>query len=199
VLDWGCGEAAYRMPVRDVLGHRYVGVDAAAPAADVLADVHRLPFPSASFDHVITNAVLEHVAEPLLAVREVARVLRGGGVFSGSAAFLEPHHQHSYAHFTADGLVHVLTAAGLRVEGLWPQDGWLVFQSLADMPGPVSGPTRWMLRRLAAVERCLGGRRLHPREIATGRWLRRKTPAERDAELLALAGQIDFLAVKPAG
>jgi SAM-dependent methyltransferase len=181
-----------------VLGHRYVGVDAAGAGADVLADLHQLPFRSASFDHVITNAVLEHVADPLLALREVVRVLRRGGVFSGSAAFLEPHHHHSYFHPTADGLVHLLREAGLSVEGLWPQDGWLVFDSLAEMPGPVSSPTRWLLRRLGAIERRVGARRLHPREIGTGRWLRRKSPAERHAELLTLAGQIDFLAVKPA-
>jgi len=199
VLDWGCGGAAYRVPVRDVLGHRYVGVDVAGGGADVVGDVHRLPFRSASFDHCITNAVLEHVADPYLAVHEVARVLRPGGVFSGSAAFLEPHHHFSCFHPTADGVLLVLAAAGFRVDGLWPQEGWLVYESLAEMPGPVSGPARWLLRRLGAFERAVGARRLHPRAIGTGRWLRRKTPEERHAELLQLAGQLDFVAVKPSG
>jgi hypothetical protein len=129
----------------------------------------------------------------------VARVLKPGGLFSGSTAFLEPQHDHSYVHFTADGLAQVLVAAGLRVEGVWPQDGWLVFDSLANMPGPVSGLTRGLLRRIALFERWIGARWLHPREVAAGRWLRRKTPEHRRAELLALAGQIDFLATKPDG
>ncbi len=194
-LDWGCGAAEYRAPIT-ALGHRYLGLDAAGRAADVLADVHRLPFRAASFDHTITAAVLEHVANPLLALREVARVLRPGGVFSGSVAFLEPWHAHSHFHLAPDGLVHAIGAAGLRLDGLWPQEGWTVYDSLAAMPGPVSGPTRFVLRRLARLERLVRARRLHPRELFAGRWLRRRTRAELEVDLLTIAGQIDFLAVK---
>jgi len=197
VLDWGCGTGAYRPVVREVLGHRYVGVDAEGPGADVRCDVHRLPFRAGAFDHVITNAVLEHVSDPFAAAREVARVLKPGGVFSGSAAFLEPHHFHSHFHLTADGLVHVLTEGGFRVEGIWPQERWTVFDSLAEMPGPVSAPSRWVLRALAVFERGVRAWHLHPRERAAARWLSRKSPERRHAEMLALAGQIDFLAVKP--
>ena len=197
MLDWGCGTGAYRSVVRNVLGHRYVGVDAEGEAADVRADVHHLPFRAGAFDHVITNAVLEHVADPVGAVREVARVLRAGGLFSGSAAFLEPHHHHSYFHLTGDGVVRVLTEAGFSVEAIWPQEGWTVFDSLAEMPGPVSGPSRWVLRRVAAFERWARTRHLHPREIRDGRWLATKSPELRHAELLTLAGQIDFLARRP--
>jgi SAM-dependent methyltransferase len=197
VLDWGCGTGAYRLPIRDVLGHRYVGLDCEGGDADVLGDVHRLPFHAESFDHVITNSVLEHVANPFLAVREVARVLKRGGVFSGSAAFLEPHHVGSRFHLSADGIVCVLDAAGLAVEGLWPQEGWSVFDSLAGMPGPLSAPTRWVLGRLRMFERLFRPRHLHPRERGRGRWLRRKSPEDLRAELLAVAGQIDFAATKP--
>jgi SAM-dependent methyltransferase len=196
VLDWGCGRAAYRGPIRDVLGHRYVGVDVGGRDADVRADVHRLPFRDASFDHVVTNAVLEHVMDPVAAVREVARILRPGGVFSGSVAFLEPQHHGSHFHLTADGVAHVVDAAGLQLHAVWPQEQWLVYDSLASMPGPVSAPARWLLRRVAAIERGLRARRLHPRAIAAGGWLRRKNPAERHAELLVIAGQVDFLATK---
>jgi SAM-dependent methyltransferase len=196
VLDWGCGPAAYRDPVRR-LGHRYVGLDVAGTGADVRGDVHLLPFRAASFDHVITNAVLEHVADPVVAVREVARILRPGGSFTGSVAFLEPYHLHSHFHLAPDGVVHVLEAASFRVEGLWPQEGWLVYDSLAEMPGPVSGPTRWLLRRIATFERFIRGRRFHPRDLAARRWMRRRTDEEQREELLAVAGQIDFLAVKP--
>ena len=78
----------------------------------------------------------------------------------------------------------------------WPQETWLVYDSLAEMPGPVSGPTRWLLRRIGGFERFIRGRRWHPRELVSGRWLRRFTREERDAELLTIAGQIDFVAVK---
>ena len=84
VLDWGCGTAEYR-PLIEALGHRYVGVDGAGSGADVLVDVHSLPFAPDAFDHVITNAVLEHVANPFLAMREVARVLKRDGIRRGAS------------------------------------------------------------------------------------------------------------------
>ncbi len=195
MLDWGCGSAEYRPLVR-ALGHHYVGVDIVGSDADVRGDAHRLPFRGASFDHVITNAVLEHVTDPLGAVAEVSRVLRPGGVFSGSVAFLEPHHMDSHFHVSADGVVHLLRCAGFTADAIWPQERWLVFDSLAAMPGPVTGVTRAGLRLLARLERLLRTRHLHPRALTAGTWLRRRTPAERADELLAIAGQIDFVATR---
>ena len=197
VLDLGCGAAEYRAPVQR-LGHRYLGFDAEADGADVLGDAHRLPLRSASFDHVLTNAVLEHVANPVLAVREVARVLRPGGVFSGSVAFLEPHHAGSYFHMTADGVAYVLASAGFHIVALWPQERWMVFESLATMPGPLSGLSRRLLRVIASWERFVRARHLHPRALRQGRWLRRRRQEELWRELLTLTGQVDFHACRPA-
>jgi len=164
--------------------------------ADVLGDAHRLPFRSASFDHVVTNAVLEHVANPFVAVREIARVLRPGGVFSGSVAFLEPYHARSYFHLTADGVAHVLASAGFYVEALWPQERWMVYESLAAMPGPVSGLSRWLLRGIARWERFVRARHLHPRALRSGLWLHRRTQEELRPELLTITGQVDFRACR---
>ena len=54
---------------------------AGAPGADVhVGDVHALPFADAEFDVVHAHQVLQHVADPVRALREMARVVRPGGV-----------------------------------------------------------------------------------------------------------------------
>src|SRR3712207_1758805 len=45
-----------------------------------VADVYRLPFPDGSFDAAYANSLLQHLADPVAALREVHRVLRPGGV-----------------------------------------------------------------------------------------------------------------------
>jgi ubiquinone/menaquinone biosynthesis C-methylase UbiE len=97
LLDVGCGAAL----VADRLGGRdasYVGLDfgghhiteAAKKHADrndrlrtgfVRGNGEGLPFRDASFDVVVMTEVIEHLLRPELAVWEVARVLRPGGVY----------------------------------------------------------------------------------------------------------------------
>ncbi|MGC3955744.1 MAG: class I SAM-dependent methyltransferase [Propionicimonas sp.] len=43
-------------------------------------DIHRLSYPDASFDVVHAHQVLQHVADPVLALREMRRVTRPGGI-----------------------------------------------------------------------------------------------------------------------
>jgi len=44
------------------------------------ADVKALPFADGSFDGVFSNTILHHIPEPVVFVREAARVLQKGGV-----------------------------------------------------------------------------------------------------------------------
>ena len=53
----------------------------------VIGTGEELPFPDASFDLVVSLWTFEHVKEPLSVFREIARVLRPGGVF----AFVAPN------------------------------------------------------------------------------------------------------------
>ncbi len=50
-----------------------------------LADVGALPFPDGEFDLVVTFTGLHCFPDPRVAVAELARVLRSGGVVTGSA------------------------------------------------------------------------------------------------------------------
>lgn len=45
-----------------------------------VADIHALPFEDASFDVTHAHQVLQHVADPVQALREMARVTRPGGI-----------------------------------------------------------------------------------------------------------------------
>jgi SAM-dependent methyltransferase len=99
VLDVGCGPGTITIDLaaRVAPGH-VVGVDAsaeivaqasAAAAADragglhvrfEVADAYALPFPDDAFDVVHAHQVLQHLTDPVAALREMRRVARPGGI-----------------------------------------------------------------------------------------------------------------------
>ncbi|TWU27174.1 putative S-adenosylmethionine-dependent methyltransferase [Novipirellula galeiformis] len=149
VLDLGCGSRDHAAPVES-LNHRYVGVDYSNKAADFLADAHALPFKDGSFDCVLSYAVLEHLYNPFVAVSEVCRVLRPGGIYLGTVSLGEPFHQ-SFFHVTPWGFLSLIESAPeLKVDQLWSSMDTL--RSLSRM-GRYSRPVRWMLGMLHRFDR----------------------------------------------
>ena len=60
-----------------------------------IADASKLPFPSHSFDTIIMNDAMEHVAQPEAVLREVMRVLKKGGkVFINFPPYNHPFGAH---------------------------------------------------------------------------------------------------------
>jgi ubiquinone/menaquinone biosynthesis C-methylase UbiE len=111
VLDAGCGTGADVIALARRLppGGLGVGVDVSAEAIAraraqalaegvsarfVRADIGALPFPTASFDGVRADRVLQHAAELDVAVAELVRVTRPGGamVVSEATFKLPPGH-----------------------------------------------------------------------------------------------------------
>ncbi len=97
VLDVGCGPGSITVGLAESLVDADVaGVDlrpeaveqARALAAErgvanvrfEVGSIYALPFPDGSFDAAFAHAVLMHLQEPVVALREVQRVLRPGGV-----------------------------------------------------------------------------------------------------------------------
>jgi SAM-dependent methyltransferase len=117
MLDLGCGPRDQAVPAAHC-GLQYVGLDYSSPQADLLADAHAIPFRDGSFDVVLSYAVLEHLYHPFIAVQEVARVLKPGGLYIGTVSQGEPFHD-SYFHHTAWGFLTVLRPANMRAQRLW--------------------------------------------------------------------------------
>lgn len=72
-------EYALQRRLRLLPGLRYLSGDLDSALADVELDAMDLPFAEASFDFLICNHVLEHVADDRRAMAEIHRVLRPGG------------------------------------------------------------------------------------------------------------------------
>ena len=66
------------------------------PRPAVVFDAHDIPFEDDSFDGVIVQAVLEHVADPTRCVSEIARVLRPHGVIYAETPFMQQVHEGAY-------------------------------------------------------------------------------------------------------
>jgi len=111
VLEAGCGVGAQTVTLlRNSPEARFTAIDlsrdsleearraarkAGTGAVDFLvADVLALPYPEATFDHAFVCFVLEHLADPVKALRELRRVIRLGG----SLTIIEGDHGSAYFH-----------------------------------------------------------------------------------------------------
>lgn len=147
IIDVGCGV----QPHRRFLGPKvteHVGVDRVGAFAqpDLEGDALNLPVPDASFDAALSTQVLEHVPDPALALKEIARVLRPGGTLVLTCPGTWPHHEEPYDfyRYTRFGLEHLLTQAGFRVVELKAQGGtWATIGQMICLE-----VTRWPLRFL---------------------------------------------------
>jgi SAM-dependent methyltransferase len=142
LLDVGCGfgrhayEAAKRgarvvafdyaeaelKEVRNTFGAMATAgeVGDASLAGTVQGDATRLPFADATFDRVIASEVLEHVPDDDEALRELARVLRPGGVIAATVPAWHPEQvcwrlsDEYHAPFVPGGHVRIYRAGQLR-------------------------------------------------------------------------------------
>jgi ubiquinone/menaquinone biosynthesis C-methylase UbiE len=117
VLDLGCGTGLLLRELRR-RGRMVVGVDASEEmlgiakargerAELVLADADSLPFGNGVFDCFVSVTLLQNMPDPARTVRELARVLKKGGV--GIMTSLKHKHQ-------AEELRSWAERAGLEVE-----------------------------------------------------------------------------------
>ncbi|OBT82215.1 hypothetical protein VE02_09003 [Pseudogymnoascus sp. 03VT05] len=96
ILDVGCGPGSISIDLaRLTPGSHVTGIDVDDPLKEARAsaaaigvtnvefkvgDIHALDFPDASFDVVHAHQVLQHISDPVLALREMRRVAKPGGI-----------------------------------------------------------------------------------------------------------------------
>lgn len=132
VLEAGCGVGAQSMWLaRSSPGARIVAVDISEPSLAVAAesaraaglpnihfvrgDIFALPFAPASFDHVFVCFVLEHLPQPVEALRALRRMLRPGGTITaieGDHATACFHPDSAAGRSAIAALVEMQRAAG---------------------------------------------------------------------------------------
>src|SRR5262249_48111618 len=130
ILDAGAGECRFK----SLFAHtEYVGIDFAQgdPSWDytrltVIGRLEELPFPNASFDHVLSVVVLEHTPQPARVIEEFQRVLKPGGMVHLVVPHMWEEHQKPYDffRFTSSGIRYLLQTAGIRIGRIHPVGGF---------------------------------------------------------------------------
>jgi 2-polyprenyl-6-hydroxyphenyl methylase/3-demethylubiquinone-9 3-methyltransferase len=162
VLDVGNvgGEASPHARLRELVearGGRLYGVDADAEQArlargpgQVVGSALELPFAAGSFDAVYMGEVIEHVWTPMVALREIHRVLKPGGtlvvdtphvyafgrlvswVLRGTDSMGDPDHK---LLLTPAALSNLLERSGFEVDDMCTDAKWAIAsQSLPWVP-----------------------------------------------------------------
>lgn len=139
VLECGGGDRRTGHP--NYVNFEYMGWE----LANVLGDIHSLPFADNVFTAALSQAVFEHVERPFVAASELMRVVKPGGLIVTEVAFMQPLHAvpHHFFNMTLEG-----------VEALFPgctvlDSGWF---------GELSTTVDWMLRTTGVSDKVPPGR-----------------------------------------
>lgn len=106
---------------------------------DIVSDVSAIPVADASFDAVLCSEVLEHIPDPVKAVKEFARVLKPEGVLILTAPFSSLTHFAPYHYctgFSRYWYEHHLNSHGFTILEMQPNGNWFacVRQELCRVP-----------------------------------------------------------------
>jgi SAM-dependent methyltransferase len=134
VLDVGSSNSPYK---KYIYHTKYMRLDIDKDSnPDICCDLHKIQWQSNYFDVVIATEVLEHLYEPQVAVNEIHRVIKPGGICILSTRFIFPYHPSpaayqyyfgDYYRFTVDSLNYLfkefaeteIHPHGNRIQAIW--------------------------------------------------------------------------------
>lgn len=170
VLDVGAGTCPYR----NLLSHcvykthdfkQYTGEKLGGTAEyghiDYVSDVKSIPVPDGSFDIILCTEVLEHVPEPIEALREMARIVKPGGKIFITAPLGSGLHQlpfHFYGGYTPFWYQHFATEFGLEVTEITSNGGFfkLLSQEVSRSAGHIVDTLRLGKEDTAVIKQFFG-------------------------------------------
>jgi ubiquinone/menaquinone biosynthesis C-methylase UbiE len=123
MLDVGAGQAPYKHLFNHV---RYESADFEqvnkpyGKTTYVCDITERIPVEESRFDYILFTQTLEHIKEPIRALKELNRVLRPGGLLLCTGPlFYEEHEQpHDYFRYTQFAHRYMFEEAGFAIEKL---------------------------------------------------------------------------------
>jgi SAM-dependent methyltransferase len=153
LVDIGCGTKPYKSIINSYI-NEHVGVDHESTLhdtsnIDIFGTAYNIPVDDAFFDSALCTAVLEHLEEPEVALRECYRVLKPGGVAIYSVPFIWHIHEapRDFYRFSKYGLEYLFTKVGFEIievkalSGFWVTFGQLFVYNLYRFN---KGPLRWL-------------------------------------------------------
>ena len=131
LLDCGCGHVPYYMIYKNLIDDSFC-IDWENTLhknqyLDMVVDLNqKLPIESNSFDTVLLTDVLEHIANPLSLIEELARVLLPDGHLIVTVPFFYWVHEapHDYYRYTEHALQRFCEQAKLEILELEPYGGY---------------------------------------------------------------------------
>jgi SAM-dependent methyltransferase len=152
LLDVGCGWRPYEKTFF-AGATKYVGLDYLTDRSkpDVIGSAQAIPLEDNSFDTVVSTEVLEHVPDPLQAMREMRRVLKPGGYLILTAPMFWPRHEVPYDYYrhTYDGLLHLVKESGLELTRMFNRGRSYAFlgQALQHVHPVNAKMVRWLINQ----------------------------------------------------
>ncbi len=137
LIDIGCGKKPYKNLLAPYVT-KHIGIDHQDTLHDKInidrfGTAYEIPADDGEFDSVLCSAVLEHLEEPELALRECHRILKQGGVAIYTVPFIWHLHEEprDFFRFSKYGLKYLFEKSGFEIIVLKALSGfWVTFGQL---------------------------------------------------------------------